>query len=283
MRHRSAGTPTERTANRRNRILLGSGTLFLLLCAAHLLGHAVDAEALHRATKPLLIPALMAVVVARRGPGLLLVALAGGWAGDVLLMPDHPGAFLGGMAAFGLGHLGYLTLCRRAVRRGSSPTPARIAGAACGYTVVGVLVVVLLWPGLPAELRIPVAGYAVLLTATACAAALALGPRGAAGGGLFLLSDALIAAGIADGPVIPAQGFIIMSTYLAAQWLLADAVLLSPAGARGVRPGHGPGRRDGRGRRGGSSPGDGTPGPGAGPGHGPPSNRYGARRRRPPT
>ncbi|GAB3105974.1 hypothetical protein GCM10027160_00950 [Streptomyces calidiresistens] len=226
----------------RRRRLLGAGALalFLLFCAAHLIGHAVDAEGVHRATKPLLIPALMLVVAARGGPRLLLVALACGWAGDVLLMPDHPVAFLGGMAAFGLGHLGYLALCRRAARAGARPPRSRIVAAAPGYAVVGVAVVVTLWPGLPADLRVPVAGYAALLAATACAAALTLGPRGAAGGALFLLSDALIAAGIADGPVVPAQGFVIMSTYLAAQWLLADAVLRSPA----ARP---PGHRSGDG------------------------------------
>ncbi|MQS08536.1 lysoplasmalogenase, partial [Streptomyces alkaliphilus] len=234
-------TPTGRPDRRRSPLPSGAVLLFLLLGAAHLTGHAVEAEALHRATKPLLIPALMLVVLARRGPRLLLAALACGWAGDVLLMPDHPVAFLGGMAAFGLGHLGYLALCGRAARAGSLPTRPRIIGAALGYAVVGGVVVVLLWPGLPADLRVPVAGYAALLTATAWAAALTLGPRGAAGGALFLLSDALIAAGLGDGPVIPAQGLVVMATYLAAQWWLADAVLRSPATEpSGRRPGAGP-------------------------------------------
>ncbi len=90
--------------------------------------------------------------------------------------------------------------------------------------------VILLWPGLPAGLRIPVAGYSLLLTAMAYGAT-GLGRLAAAGGALFMLSDTLIATGVADWPQLPRPAFWIMSTYAAAQFLLVSGVL-STLGAR---------------------------------------------------
>ncbi|CAM5620019.1 hypothetical protein SMICM304S_03618 [Streptomyces microflavus] len=59
-----------------------------------------------------------------------------------------------------------------------------------------------------------------------------LGRYAAAGGALFLLSDALIATGIAESARLPVPDFWVMSTYIAAQFLLALGVLT--AGARGT-------------------------------------------------
>ncbi len=56
----------------------------------------------------------------------------------------------------------------------------------------------LIWPDLPADLRAPLTGYSLLLTAVAWRAGV-FGAYAAAGGALFLLSDALIATGIAGG------------------------------------------------------------------------------------
>ncbi|NEE25276.1 lysoplasmalogenase, partial [Streptomyces sp. SID7982] len=77
-----------------------------------------------------------------------------------------------------------------------------------------VVFLVLIWPDLPADLRIPLTGYSLLLTATAWRAGV-FGPYAAAGGALFLLSDALIATGIAEWPQAPAPDFWVMLTYIA--------------------------------------------------------------------
>ena len=82
----------------------------------------------------------------------------------------------------------------------------------------------LLWPDLPAELRVPVAGYSVLLTAMAYRAT-RLGLTAGLGGALFLLSDTLIATGVAEWPQLPRPDFWIMATYLAAQHLLVRGVM----------------------------------------------------------
>jgi uncharacterized membrane protein YhhN len=100
-----------------------------------------------------------------------------------------------------------------------------VRGAA--YALVWVALITALWPGLDAGMRIPVAGYSLLLTAMA-AGAFGLGGTGAAGGLLFLLSDGLIAAGLADWPQPPAHDLWIMLTYAAAQFLLVRAVQGAP-------------------------------------------------------
>ena len=100
------------------------------------------------------------------------------------------------------------------------------------YAAALVVTVALLWPDLPADLRVPVAGYSLLLTAMACAAATRLGLVAGSAGALFLLSDTLIATGVADWPQLPRPDLWIMLTYVAAQFLLVTGVL----GALEARP-----------------------------------------------
>ncbi|GGZ34313.1 hypothetical protein GCM10010365_64050 [Streptomyces poonensis] len=63
--------------------------------------------------------------------------------------------------------------------------------------------------------------------------ALRLGPVAALGGFLFLLSDTLIATGVAEWPRLPRPDLWVMLTYLAAQYLLARGALWT-LGARAV-------------------------------------------------
>ncbi|MGW2477173.1 lysoplasmalogenase [Streptomyces sp. NPDC001665] len=188
---------------------------FLVACAADLVGVLTGPDWLHLGAKPLLMPLLAGYALARRGPRLLIAALLCGWAGDVFLLIDSDLAFLVGMAGFAAGHVCYLVLFGRA--RGAL-IPA------LAYAVVLTVFLVLLWDGLPAGLRIPMAGYSLLLTAMAYRSGV-LGRYAAAGGALFLLSDALIATGIADWPQLPASGFWVMLTYVAAQLLLTLGAL----------------------------------------------------------
>jgi uncharacterized membrane protein YhhN len=184
------------------------------------------------------MPLLAAHAHLRGAPRLLLVALLLGWGGDVLLLSDADPAFLAGMASFAAGHVCYLVLFRTydaedrvhngAPRARAARNRNRLAGA---YVLALAVTLAALWPGLPAELRVPVAGYSLLLTAMAYRAT-ALGLLAGTGGALFLLSDSLIAIGVADLPQLPAPDFWIMITYVAAQWSLAEGVL---RGARTAR------------------------------------------------
>ncbi|QNE78139.1 lysoplasmalogenase [Streptomyces finlayi] len=194
---------------------------FLVATAIDLAGVLADIPLAHLVAKPLLMPLLAAYAVARRGPRLLVAALLFGWGGDTLLLADQDIAFLLGMGSFALGHVCYLRLFGRA--RGS-------VSAAVGYAVVLTGFLVLIWSDLPADLRIPLTGYSLLLTAMAWRAGV-LGRYAAVGGALFLLSDALIATGIADWPQLPAPDFWVMLTYIAAQYLLTTGVLAHRAGS----------------------------------------------------
>ncbi|MBO1335185.1 lysoplasmalogenase [Streptomyces sp. VRA16 Mangrove soil] len=194
-------------------------TAFFAVCAADLVALLAGADLAHTVLKPLLIPVLLAYVVMRGGPRLLWGALLCGWAGDVLLLFDQDAAFLAGMGCFAAGHVCYLVLFRRYGQ-------PRARGSLLGivYFVVLTNTVAALWTDLPAGMRVPVAAYSVLLTAMAFGAS-RLGRTAGVGGALFLLSDSLIALGVADWPALPQADFWIMLTYVAAQFLLAQGVL----------------------------------------------------------
>lgn len=200
----------------------GSGPAGRALLAAFAVATAADLGSLladwhtgHLLAKPLLMPLLVAYVITRRAPRLLVAALLFGWGGDLALLFDTDPAFLIGMGSFAAGHVCYLVLFGR---RRTGP----LLGAA--YAAALLSTVTLLWGDLPAELRIPVAGYSLLLTAMAYRSS-ALGPRAGLGGALFLISDTLIATGVAEWPQLPRPDFWVMATYAAAQYLLATGAL----------------------------------------------------------
>ncbi|MBW5421221.1 lysoplasmalogenase [Streptomyces sp. BG9H] len=207
------------TARPAPRLLLGA---FALAALGDLVVLLADFDPGHAVFKPLLMPLLAAHVAVRRGPRLLIVALLFGWGGDTLLLFDAEPAFLAGMGSFAAGHVCYLVLFQRYGE--AKWSRARGAALVAAYALALVVTVALLWPDLPADMRGPVAGYSVLLTAMAFRAT-ALGLTAAAGGALFLLSDTLIATGVAEWPQLPRPDFAIMLTYIAAQYLLAGALL----------------------------------------------------------
>ncbi|MGW7072950.1 lysoplasmalogenase [Streptomyces sp. NPDC054855] len=192
---------------------------FALAAAGDLTALLASSDTGHMVFKPLLMPLLAAYVLTVKGPRLLTAALLFGWGGDTLLLFDADPAFLAGMGSFAAGHVCYLALFKR------HGTPrARGGWLVAGYATALVVTVALLWPDLPPDMRGPVAGYSLLLTAMAFGAT-RLGLTAAAGGALFLLSDTLIATGVAEWPQAPRPDFWIMLTYIAAQFLLVRGVL----------------------------------------------------------
>ncbi|MFD7506170.1 lysoplasmalogenase [Streptomyces sp. NPDC059850] len=203
--------------------------LFALLVAVHLGALLADATTLVQLTKPALMPVLAAYAALRGAPRPLVAALLCGCGGDVLLQLGGETAFLAGMGCFAAGHLCYLTLFARSGRRRTVPW------VAYGYGAVWLGSTAALWSGLDAGLRVPVAAYSLLLTAMALGA-LRTGVRAGLGGALFLLSDGLIAAGLADWPQLPVPQFWIMATYIAAQYLLTTGLLRQTAREAPLRP-----------------------------------------------
>ncbi|WP_030716966.1 lysoplasmalogenase [Streptomyces sp. NRRL F-2580] len=184
---------------------------FAAATAVDLVSLLADWHLGHLVAKPLLMPLLVAHVITRGAPRPLVAALLFGWGGDLALLFDAEPAFLVGMGSFAVGHVCYLVLF------GKRPANPLLGGA---YALALLGTVALLWSDLPGDLRIPVAGYSLLLTAMAFRSS-ALGLRAGIGGALFLLSDTLIASGVAAWPQLPRPDFWIMATYVAAQYLLA--------------------------------------------------------------
>ncbi|MEU8133135.1 lysoplasmalogenase [Streptodolium elevatio] len=192
---------------------------------------AADVGAVRWATKPLLMPLLAAYVVAsaRRGADLRLplIALAGGFVGDVGLLPDREALFMVGMAGFAVGHVAYIRAFDRA---GARTRLAAKPWVPVAYGAAWAAMIAVLWGGLD-DLLVPVLGYSLLLTAMAVFAA-GLDGRTALGGALFLLSDTLIAFGIADVDAFPGQDGLVMPLYVAAQLLLTTSWARWPFGSR---------------------------------------------------
>ncbi len=155
--------------------------------------------------------------VARRW---VLAGLAFSLSGDICLMWPQQG-FLPGLVSFLLAHLAYLVAFTRVQRLAAVP------GVFVVYAGVAALILWRLWPGVPVPLQIPVLAYVACLAAMAAQAAVLWrqgAPRGAllaAGGALFLCSDALLATNKFGAP-LPAASLWILTSYWAAQWCIAS-------------------------------------------------------------
>lgn len=113
----------------------------------------------------------------------VLVALALGWLGDVLLIPKRSRpSFAAGLGSFLLGHLAFFVAFL--VRGVAWPW---LAGAALAAAALAAPVLRWLWPSVPSTLRGPVVAYVAVISAMVAAAAGAFG----AGAGALLLAGAL--------------------------------------------------------------------------------------------
>ncbi len=199
--------------------------VFAVVTAANLVANATDSSVALWLTKPLLMPLLAAYLwraATERGARpdrLVLAALAFSTGGDVALLGDGDVAFLAGMALFLAAHVCYIA----AFTRGGAATALRrppLVAVPLGYAVATVAALAWMWPGLAdAGLAVPVAGYAVAL-ATMAATAAPHGWRVGLGGALFLVSDLLIATGVAGVGTLPGPPIWVMATYAAGQALI---------------------------------------------------------------
>ena len=134
-------------------------------------------------------------------------------------MPSGEGWFLAGLGAFLVAQLTY------AVAFWPSRADSVLARPLLTLPYLAVLVGLLaaLWGDL-GDLRVPVTVYAVVIVSMAVLAT-GVGRLVGIGAGLFVASDALIALDTVAGLVrLPAHGFWVMVTYLAAQLLIAAGV-----------------------------------------------------------
>ena len=183
-------------------------------------------------SKALLMPLLAAaVLIAVRRPRpsqawLLVTALAGSWVGDVLL--SFPGWFVPGLLAFLAAHLAFIVLfLQLPLQAGRRRLPLWTLVYIAWYAAF----LALLAPHLGA-LLVPVAVYGAVLGTMAALA----GGRGgliALGGAFFVVSDSVLALGrFLPGYEFALHDLVVMSTYLAAQGLIAWGVVMGLRAAR---------------------------------------------------
>ncbi len=196
--------------------------LYAAVGAASSASAAKGYRAGERATKPLLMPVLAAFTLAAAGDRdkdmrLPAAGMALSGLGDTALLGPESW-FVPGMGAFAAAHACYITaLARDGAARGVRPR------VAAGYTALWAVLIAVLWRRL-GDLRVPVAAYSLLLVSMAVLAS-GRNRAAAAGGALFVVSDALIACGLAGIGAVPRQESAVMPTYVAAQFLLAAGFL----------------------------------------------------------
>lgn len=194
--------------NRRDR----STTAYAGLSVADVLLAATGRNRPRWVTKPLLMPVLM-VGRDRRTQQ----ALAACWVGDVALLGKGKLAFTSGLAGFLVGQVGWIVALRQ---RPGRRLLRRHPVAAGPYLLVWAGLNGFLWPRTGSD-RLPVLVYSAVLTGTALVALDSGRPATAAGGGLFMASDTLIALDRFGGVRLPGHEGWVMATYTTAQALLA--------------------------------------------------------------
>jgi uncharacterized membrane protein YhhN len=188
-----------------------AGPLYVVLAAADAVFADTGRDRARRLTKPLLMPLLM---VGRDRPTQRALALGG--LGDVALLGSSSTAFTVGLGSFLAGHVAWVGV----LRRRSSGRVRRHPWLAVPYLAAWAGLNAYLWPRSGRD-RVPVLVYSAALVTTSLAALDTGDPGCTAGGVLFLASDALIALKRFAGLRLPHHEVVVMTTYTAAQALLA--------------------------------------------------------------
>ena len=202
---------------------------YLVVSALHLVLLYVGPAWSVTATKATLMPLLALAVVLLVRPlitrplralaPLLLAAIAFSWGGDVLLSFPGDGWFVAGLCSFLLAHVVYIVLFLRM-------PPARRRPPAWSY-LYWAWMIVMLGVLLPhaGVLAAPIVLYAGAIGMMAMCSSMH-GRWIALGGAFFIASDSVLALGrFLPGYEFAAHDFVVMSTYLAAQGLIAWGVV----------------------------------------------------------
>ena len=208
--------------------------LFLVPAALNLSGQLLGSNVMTDLSKPLLMP-LLALSVwllmkdhGVRGPRVktIILALLFGAIGDVLLMVGGTGWFLAGMLAFLIGHVFYFC---------SIPAPWKVKGIS-GKLFSLLLLACLIAGVVSLAGKFPVEGFMkTAVTLYACAFAFLIHAcivaavdrkcplyfLVALGFAVFAFSDTFVAIGAFTDLRVPQRGFIVMSTYILAQAVVA--------------------------------------------------------------
>lgn len=203
----------------------GALTAYAVVVLVHLGAHLSGAEPLANATQWVAVPWLLLALIAQTGLRSRLARFTAGgllfsWVGDTLpdFVPESV-AFLALMGSFLVAHV--LLIVGFWPWRRESLVARRWAW---GYAALAVAMVVVCAPRAGA-LTVGIAVYAAALAWMALLSA-GIHRLAAIGGGLFLVSDGLIAIGeFVPAVDVPLPGFWVMATYLGAILLLTLGVV----------------------------------------------------------
>jgi uncharacterized membrane protein YhhN len=188
-------------------------------------------------SKPLIVISLIAfywfsVMREDRSP-IFVLALMACLAGDVfLLSPDY---FIPGLVSFLISHVLYIFAYRQHQTDDDVDSLKGLQRVRLSFPVIlaGTGLVVVLYPAL-GDLRIPVMVYAAVITAMVLVALFRYGRTTSksfwlifSGAVFFMISDSVLAINKFLVPVENA-GLYIMSTYIAAQFLIVEGILKHP-------------------------------------------------------
>lgn len=212
------------------------GILFCIAAAVNLYGKLTYNESLASLAKPFLMPflaltalfTLLPTAAPRKTIVLLMCALAFGWAGDCLLIPEGLLTFGAGILCFLIGHIFYLCIFSEAWKglKTWQWIAAIVVMAAAVLALMKVIGVegILFWPFF-------IYGSALMMQifTSVCGLGRIGGTRwllSSCGAVLFTFSDSLIATESFGTFPFAQKPFLIMLTYLAAQVLLVSGVVM---------------------------------------------------------
>jgi uncharacterized membrane protein YhhN len=206
---------------------------FIIMAFLHLFAQLLHAELLIQITKPLLMPLLLYYYLPSKWvlplsvfQKRMIAALVLAWAGDtVLLFSEHNELyFILGIVCFLFMQGMYIMMCFYLIRF-KQLSKYFMAACALVFVIYGVSLLLYLLPSL-GNFTIPVLIYASALTLTGIASSLTKQKLSksnyvmlVSGTALFILSDSILAINRFQTEIAYA-GFLIMATYLAAQFLI---------------------------------------------------------------
>ena len=154
----------------------------------------------------------------------VVIALVFSWGGDVFLMMND--MFIAGLVSFLLAHIFYIIAYHKTGAANGALRPLDIIK----FVLFGAVLLWVLYPGL-GGLLVPVLAYMLVLLGMGIWAHKRRGATSAAsfmlvstGAILFVISDGLIAINKFAFEV-PAERLLVMSTYIAAQYLIVRGLL----------------------------------------------------------
>lgn len=203
--------------------------LFVITAATVLVAIVLKAPAMYQVAKPLLMVTLLLYFLSESNgyPGwrlLVALALIFSWGGDVFLMLDD--MFVAGLASFLVAHIFYIIAYQKTGAAKGKIRPFELTA----FALYGIALIWILYPGLGGML-VPVIAYALVLLTMGIwahkrrgATSIASFKYVSAGVILFVLSDSLIAVNKFAFDV-PGERLLVMSTYIAAQFLIVQGML----------------------------------------------------------